>query len=88
MSGREPTFYLRLRANDFWAVAQDGLAVEMAVQLDAIRATAERVAGSYGLDVVEIEFQGGVKFRTLRIYIEKNAAERAKLAEAAAAVER
>ena len=57
----------------------------MAVQLDAIRGTAERVAGSYGLDVVEIEFQGGVKFRTLRVYIEKNATERAKLAEAAAA---
>jgi len=57
----------------------------MAVQLDAIRSTAERVAGSYGLDVVDIEFQGGVKFRTLRVYIEKNAAERAKLAEAAAA---
>ncbi len=57
----------------------------MAVQLDAIRGTAERVAGSYGLEVVEVEFQGGAKFRTLRVYIEKNAAERAKLADAAAA---
>ena len=63
------------------------LAVAMAVQLDAIRSTAERVAGSYGLDVVEIEFQGGVKFRALRVYIEKNAAERAKLAAAAEAGE-
>ncbi len=52
----------------------------MAVQLDAIRSTAERVAISHSLDVVDLEFQGGVKFRTLRIYIEKNAAERAKLA--------
>ncbi len=52
----------------------------MAVQLDAIRSTAERVAASHSLDVVDLEFQGGVKFRTLRIYIEKNAAERAKLA--------
>ena len=52
----------------------------MAVQLDAIRSTAERVAASHSLEVVDLEFQGGVKFRTLRIYIEKNAAERAKLA--------
>src|SRR5271155_2362295 len=52
----------------------------MAVQLDAIRSTAERVAASHSLEVVDLEFQGGVKFRTLRVYIEKNAAERAKLA--------
>jgi ribosome maturation factor RimP len=52
----------------------------MAVQLDAIRSTAERVAASHSLDVVDLEFQGGVKFRTLRVYIEKNAAERSKLA--------
>ena len=59
----------------------------MAVQLDAIRSTAERVAASYNLDLVDIEFQGGAKFRTLRVYIEKNAAERAKLAAAAEAGE-
>jgi ribosome maturation factor RimP len=57
----------------------------MAVQLDEIRATAERVAASHNLELVDLEFQGGVKFRTLRIYVEKNAAERAKLAELAAA---
>jgi ribosome maturation factor RimP len=57
----------------------------MAVQLDAIRSTAERVAASHDLDVVDLEFQGGVKFRSLRVFIEKNAAERAKLAELAAA---
>jgi ribosome maturation factor RimP len=57
----------------------------MAVQLDEIRATAQRVAASHNLELVDLEFQGGVKFRTLRIYIEKNAAERAKLAELAAA---
>jgi ribosome maturation factor RimP len=59
----------------------------MAVQLDAIRSTAQRVAASYNLDLVDVEFQGGVKFRTLRVFIEKNAAERAKLAAAAAAGE-
>jgi ribosome maturation factor RimP len=57
----------------------------MAVQLDEIRATAQRVAASHNLDLVDIEFQGGSKFRTLRVYIEKNAAERTKLAEQAAA---
>jgi ribosome maturation factor RimP len=57
----------------------------MAVQLDEIRATAQRVAASHNLELVDLEFQGGVKFRTLRVFIEKNAAERAKLAELAAA---
>ncbi len=52
----------------------------MALQIDQLRAIAERVAASHGLDVVEVEFQGGGKFRTLRIFIEKNATERAKLA--------
>ncbi len=57
----------------------------MAVQLDEIRATAQRVAASHNLELVDLEFQGGAKFRTLRVFIEKNAAERAKLAELAAA---
>ena len=56
----------------------------MAVQLDQIRATAERVATSHNLELVDLEFQGGVKFRTLRVFVEKNAVERAKLAELAA----
>jgi ribosome maturation factor RimP len=56
----------------------------MSVQLDQIRATAERVAASHNLELVDLEFQGGVKFRTLRVFVEKNAAERAKLAELAA----
>ena len=56
----------------------------MAVQVDQIRATAERVAASHNLELVDLEFQGGAKFRTLRVFVEKNAAERAKLAELAA----
>jgi ribosome maturation factor RimP len=51
----------------------------MALQLDEIRATAQRVAASHNLDLVDIEFQGGSKHRTLRIFVEKNALERAKL---------
>lgn len=50
----------------------------MALNLDQIRATAQRVAASHGLDVVELEYQGSGKHRALRIFIEKNAAERAK----------
>jgi ribosome maturation factor RimP len=56
----------------------------MAFDVDQIRATAERVAASHGLDVVEIEFSGGAKHRLLRVFIEKNAEERRKLAESAA----
>src|ERR1700761_8797788 len=52
----------------------------MALNLDQIRALAQRVAASHGLDVVEVEYQGAAKFRTLRIFIEKNAEERARLA--------
>ena len=53
----------------------------MAFDLDQIRSAAQRVATSHGLDVVDVEFQGGAKHRLLRIYIEKNATERARLAE-------
>ncbi len=51
----------------------------MAFDLDQIRSAAQRVATSHGLDVVDVEFQGGGKHRLLRIYIEKNAAGRASL---------
>lgn len=52
----------------------------MAIELDTIRATAERIARSHHLDLVDIEFQGGAKHRALRVFIEKDAAGRAKLA--------
>ncbi|MGA2348886.1 MAG: ribosome maturation factor RimP [Terracidiphilus sp.] len=51
----------------------------MAVKLEEIRSAANRVAASHGLDVVEIEFIGPAKERTLRVYLEKNAEGRAKL---------
>jgi len=51
----------------------------MAVRLDAIRSAAERVAASHGLDVVDVEFLGPAKERTLRVYLEKNAEGRAQL---------
>ncbi len=51
----------------------------MAVKLDEIRNAAQRVAASHGLDLVDLEFGGSAKDRTLRIYLEKNAEGRAKL---------
>jgi len=51
----------------------------MALQMDEIRRLAERVAASHHLGVVELEFGGGGKSRTLRVFVEKDAAERARL---------
>jgi ribosome maturation factor RimP len=52
----------------------------MALSLDQIRSTAQRVAASHGLDVVDLEYQSAGKDRFLRVFIEKNAEERARLA--------
>jgi ribosome maturation factor RimP len=51
----------------------------MSVRLDEIRTAADRVAASHGLAVVDIEFSGSAKERTLRVFLEKNAEGRAKL---------
>lgn len=59
----------------------------MALQLDTIREAAERVAASHHLELVELDYSGGAKFRTLRIFIEKDAESRAKLQELAALAE-
>ena len=59
----------------------------MALQLETIRATADRIAASHGLDVVDLEFTGGAKHRTLRVFLEKDAAGRVRLSEEAAANE-
>ena len=40
---------------------------------DRVRAIAERVAATSGLEVVEIEFRGGGKSRMLRVYLDKPA---------------
>ncbi len=86
MSGREPTFYLLSRL--FASATETGPeSLDMALQLDQIRTVAQRVAASHDLDLVDLEFQGGGKHRSLRIFVEKNAAERAKLAAAAEAGE-
>jgi ribosome maturation factor RimP len=51
----------------------------MAVKLDEIRNAAQRVAASHGLDVVDFEFAGPAKERTLRVFLEKNAEGRERL---------
>lgn len=55
----------------------------MALSLDTIRATADRVAGSHGLEIVDVEFSGGGKHRSLRVFVEKNAEGRAALVQQA-----
>ena len=57
----------------------------MAVQVDTIRDLAVRVATSHHLEVVDVEFGGGGKSRALRVYLEKDAAERARLKQRAEA---
>lgn len=59
----------------------------MAANLEQIRTTAQRVATSHKMDVVDLEFQGSGKFRALRVFLEKNAEQRARLADLAAAGE-
>lgn len=56
----------------------------MALHIDTIRATADRVAASHGLEVVDVEFAGGGgKHRALRVFVEKDTAGRAALAKSA-----
>jgi len=59
----------------------------MALQMDEIRRLAERVAASHHLEIVDVEFGGGGKSRALRVYVEKDAAGRKRLAERAEAGE-
>ena len=47
----------------------------MALDLDKVRLIAERVAGSIGLEVVEVEVCGAGKHRTLRVFIDKPGAD-------------
>ena len=72
MSGRMAHFFFARKS--LQTHSQD----PMALSLDQIRALAQRVAASHGLDVVEVEYQGRCKDRILRVFIEKNAEERAR----------
>jgi len=43
----------------------------MAFDVEQVRAIADRVAGSRGLEVVDVELRGGGKARMLRVFIDK-----------------
>ena len=45
----------------------------MSVELERVREIVDRVAGSNGLEVVDVELRGGGKARMLRIFIDKPA---------------
>lgn len=47
--------------------------VDMAADLDKIRAIVERAAATFSLEVVEVDLRGGGKSRTLRVVIDKPA---------------
>jgi ribosome maturation factor RimP len=71
----------------FWPGLANHLPCEaaaMSLSLEQIRHTADRIAASHGLDVVEIEYLGGGKQRILRVFIEQNAEQRARRAAEAA----
>ena len=46
----------------------------MALDVDRVRAIADRVAASSGLEVLDVEFLGGGKARMLRVFLDKPAA--------------
>jgi ribosome maturation factor RimP len=54
-------------------------AATMAIKIEEIREAAQRVAASHGLELVDIEFAGPAKERTLRVFLEKDAEGRAQL---------
>ena len=46
----------------------------MALDVDRVRAIADRVAASSGLEILDVEFLGGGKARMLRVFLDKPAA--------------
>jgi len=73
--------------NAFWESKQDirRWGARMTTNLDQIRLSAQRVAASHGLDVVDVEFSGRGSERILRVALEKNAEGRAQLMMSVAA---
>jgi ribosome maturation factor RimP len=66
---------------NFWPRPDDNMPFDEA----HVRAIADRVAESSGLEVVDLEFHGGGKGRMLRVFIEKNAEGRRALEQQLAA---
>jgi ribosome maturation factor RimP len=81
MSGRKPTFSLQQKYVAVQTSRKAESQRKMALALEKIRATADRVAESHGLEIVELEYSGGSHGRVLCGFLEKNAEGRAHLKE-------
>ena len=66
-----------------WRGGRAQLAENMAFDLEKVRQIAERVAGSSGLEVVEVEVCGAGKHRMLRVFIDRPGNDRPGAAPAA-----
>lgn len=75
-SGRKPTFSFLSVLFRLECLQQIDY---MGFDIDRVREVVERVAGSNGLEVVEVELRGGGKARMLRIVIDKLAGESGEL---------
>jgi ribosome maturation factor RimP len=69
--GESPLFSWADHRDWTGAALRAQIAENMAFDLDKVRQIAERVAGSSGLEVVEVEVSGAGKHRTLRVFIDR-----------------
>lgn len=69
--GESPLFSWADQRKWTGAALRAQIAENMAFDLDKVRQIAERVAGSSGLEVVEVEVSGAGKHRTLRVFIDR-----------------
>jgi len=69
--GESPLFSFRGFAETTGAAAWWQITENMALDLDRVRRIAERVAGSSGLEVVDVEVSGAGKHRMLRVFIDR-----------------
>jgi ribosome maturation factor RimP len=74
--GESPLFSFRRFAETAGAAAWWQITENMALDLDRVRHIAERVAGSSGLEVVDVEVSGAGKHRILRVFIDRPVKDR------------
>jgi ribosome maturation factor RimP len=74
--GESPLFSFSRFAETTGAAARWQITENMALDLDRVRHIAERVAGSSGLEVVDVEVSGAGKHRILRVFIDRPVKDR------------
>jgi ribosome maturation factor RimP len=74
--GESPLFSFSRFAETTGAAAWWQITENMALDLDRVRHIAERVAGSSGLEVVDVEVSGAGKHRILRVFIDRPVKDR------------